>query len=98
MKLANKLTTEINTYNTPTPNVEMFITSESIYWVTQDTEFVWIADHRDISEYIDKDHRLQEFTGLPEGVSSPGVFWMNEDFENPFHISDFTAQIETITV
>jgi hypothetical protein len=98
MKLSKKLTAEINTYESENPNVEMFITNESIYWVTQDNEYVWIAGHKGISDYLDNKHTLKEGNDLPEGVSGPGVYWMNGEFENPFHISDFTLQIETITL
>lgn len=95
--LADILANEIITMNQIEPNVQMFVDNSSIYWVSKDGQFVWMADHRGIADYIDENHRIVE-EKTPEGVGSEGVYWMNSDFEAPFHISDFFTQIETINV
>lgn len=97
MSLQNTLRTEIESYNAVEPNVKIFIDRSSIFWVSEKNDFVWLSDHSGIADYIDEDHQLKEIT-TPEGVHSEGVFWMNEEFNSPFHISDFINQIETITV
>lgn len=77
------------------PNVKMWIDESSIFWLSESQGPVWISDHRGISDYIDENHTT-EYRKMGEGVGNNGVEWMNGDFENPFHISDFLARIEPI--
>ncbi|MBC7914058.1 MAG: hypothetical protein H7Y07_08045 [Pyrinomonadaceae bacterium] len=82
-------------------NVLMFADESSIFWVTNSGEYIWIAGHKNINEYVDESHVIEDRRHTDkstEGVSNSGVYWMNGDFKNPFHISDFTQQIETINV
>lgn len=95
--LKEKLIKEINSYNDIEPNVQLFVDESAIFWVSNDGDYVYVESHPNINDYIDDNHQIEELN-TPEGVGSYGVFWMNKDFESPFHISDFTDQIETITV
>lgn len=95
--LADDLTNEIRAYGNMEPNVQMFVDSSSIFWVSKDGRFVWMADHTGINEYTNDEHQIVE-EKTPEGVGNEGVYWMNGDFESPFHISDFLARIETVNV
>lgn len=95
MKLSKILSEEINSYDSVSPNVKIFVDSSSLFWVTKDNEFIWLQDHSGIDNYIDENH-IQVEGKNPEGVNNEGVYWMNEDFENPFHITDFTDRIAEI--
>jgi hypothetical protein len=95
MKLSEILTKEINSYDSVEPNVKIFVDESAYFWVTKDDEFVWLQDHKGIEEYKDDNHKFVE-EKTPEGVGNYGVYWMNQDFESPFHISDFTNRIDEI--
>lgn len=91
------LKNEIESHNVE-PNVQMFVDESSIFWVTKSGYFVWIQDHNGINDYIDEKHEMQDLNkeDFQEGVGTYGVFWLNQDFESPFHISDFLERIESI--
>lgn len=95
--LAEKLRNEIESLDQNEPNVQVFVDNKSIFWVSKDGHFVWMADHQGIAEYIDANHQVSE-EKTPEGVGAEGVYWNNLDFESPFHVSDFIEKIETINV
>lgn len=88
-----KMIAELN--NETEPSVKMWIDQSGIFWLSETSGPVWMADHSGIGDYIDEQHQV-EHRQMPEGVGNEGVEWMNGDFENPFHISDFLAQIQTI--
>lgn len=94
---AERLKAEIESYGQIEPRATMFVDAASIFWVTKDRNFIWMAGHTGINEYVNKMHTI-ETERTPEGVGSEGVWWNNGDFESPFHVSDFIAQIETINV
>lgn len=111
MQLSKVLTEEINAYDSTEPNVKIFVDESAIFWVSKDEHFVWLQDHTGLSgpdvienddenkewnpDYVNETHKVVD-EKMPEGVGNYGVYWMNEDFENPFHISDFTKRIATI--
>jgi len=78
------------------PNVRMWVDSSSIYWISENQGLIWIDEHRGIEDFIDETHQMETRYNMGEGVGNEGVEWNNTDFENPFHISDFTEKIETI--
>lgn len=101
MKLSEVLTNEINATEAVEPNVLMFVDQSAIFWVTNDGYYVWLQDHRGINDYIDETNQEEErrYTDKNiEGVSNSGVYWMNEDLESPYHISDFQKRIDQINV
>lgn len=77
------------------PDVKLWIDECSVFWLSENQGPIWIADHMGLSEYVDPEHRI-ETRPMGEGVGNEGVEWNNLDFENPYHISDFTERIETI--
>lgn len=77
------------------PNVKMWIDESAIFWLSENQGPVFISEHTGISAFIDEKHQ-QEYRKMGEGVGNNGVEWMNKEFENPFHISDFMERIETI--
>lgn len=81
--------------NQTEPNVRMWIDESAIFWLSENQGAIWISDHSGISDYIDETHP-KEYRVMSEGVGNTGCEWMNQDFENPFHISDFMERIETI--
>lgn len=95
--LADDLFNEIRSYEQVEPRAKMFVDASSIFWVTRNNHFVWMAEHSGINNYIDGSHPLVT-EQTPEGVGSEGVWWNNGDFESPFHITDFLARIETVNV
>lgn len=101
MKLSEILTKEINSYNSIEPNVLIFVDESALFWVTNDGYYIWLQEHSGIEsgDFIDENHkkeRVRYTTKNIEGVGNEGVYWMNEDFEAPYHISDFENRIEEI--
>jgi hypothetical protein len=97
--LREKLLSEINSYDSIEPNVKMFIDQSSIFWLSDSGHYVHIADHKGLDDdYIDRDHLIVDAPKAVsnEGVGPQGVVWMNQDFNSPFRISDFTQKIATI--
>lgn len=97
MTLKNQLLSEINATEAIEPDVTMFVDQSAIFWLSESGHYVHIADHSGIDAYVDADHAIEE-RKTSEGVGGQGVIWMNGDFENPYHISDFTSKIETINI
>lgn len=91
----NLLIAELN--DQVNPDVKIWVDSKSIYWLSENQGAIWIDDHSGISDYIDTDHQIEE-RDMPEGVSDEGIEWNNLDFENPYHITDFTERIEKINL
>lgn len=112
MKLSEILTKEINSYDSVEPNVKIFVDESAYFWATKEGEFIWLQDHKGLSgpdfleiddpdkdwnpDFVDEVHKATE-EKTPEGVGNYGVYWMNQDFESPFHISDFITRISEIT-
>ena len=98
MTLSEKLSLEITSYHQLEPNVPIFIDEAgNLFWVSKDNYYVWLQQEKAFEDYIDEDHK-PEYKQRPEGVMNTGVYWMNQDFNSPFHISEFQAQIKTITI
>lgn len=101
MKLSSILTKEINSYDSIEPNVLIFVGESALFWVTKDGYYIWLQEHSGIKsgEFVNENHKIEDIgytTKNVEGVGNKGVYWMNQDFESPFHISDFTNRIEQI--
>jgi hypothetical protein len=98
--LSETLMLILSSYNSVEPNIKMWVDSEAIFAVFEmedgEEKFLYMTDHRGIEDYIDEDHEEVEINYAPEGVGSQGLFWMNQDFESPFHVSDFEKQIRTV--
>lgn len=94
MLLSEKLLAEIK----ESTNVEMFIDeSANVFWVSKDGHYVWMSQDSTYNEYLDETH-IEVEQKSPEGVGNTGVYWKNEDFNNPFHITDFEERIATINI
>jgi hypothetical protein len=94
MLLSQKLLAEIN----ESTNVRMFIDeSANIFWVSKEGRYIWMMQDSSYLAYIDENH-IEVNEKSPVGVCNTGVYWNNEDFNNPFHITDFEKRISTITV
>jgi len=96
--LAEKLRSEIESYDKDEPNAQMFVDRSSIFWVSKEGHYVWMNEHQGIDDYIDEKHVLEYEQSRAEGVNNEGVFWMNSDFESPYHILDFLKRIDTVNV
>lgn len=99
MKLSQILQSEISSTESVEPNVLMFVDESSIFWVSKDGYYIWLQDHSGISDYVDADHEIESVrpTGKNiEGVGNNGVYWLNADFNSPYHISDFESRINQI--
>lgn len=99
MKLSTILNDEITASESIEPNVLMFVDESSIFWVSKDGYYVWIGAHDGIIDYTDETHVIEDrvYTEKStEGVGQSGVYWMNHDFNSPFHISDFIDRIAEI--
>lgn len=99
LSLRETLLNEIESYNEACPPVEMWIDEVgNIFWSSKDGEMVHIdQDRGGIAKYIDENHSSEYATNSPDCVHGCYVIWNNSDFDNPYHISDFTNQISTIT-
>lgn len=97
MKLSDFLISEIESYNETEPSVRMWVDQSSIFWITKDEHYVWLAENTDINAYVDAAHFIEE-RQTPEGVYNQGVEWNNSDFECPFHVSDFSQRAREINV
>ena len=75
----------------------MFVDQTAIFWVSKNGDYIWMQDHGGIEDFTDELHNEVEEKN-PEGVGNTGVYWMNADFESPFHISDFENRIDEINV
>jgi hypothetical protein len=94
MLLSQKLLAEIN----ESTNVQMFIDeSANIFWVSKEGRYIWMMQDSSYLAYIDENH-IEVNEKSPEGAGNTGVYWNNEDFNNPFHITDFEKRISTITI
>jgi len=83
------------------PQVLIFVDESALFWVTNTGEYVWLQEHSDINNYVDETHQIEErrYTDKStEGVSLRGVYWMNNEFECPFHVLEFQHRIEQINV
>jgi len=97
--LTEKLLKEITSLNQIEPKVTMFVDESAIFWVTNDSEFVWMQNHSGIDEFVDNDHAMEDrrYTDKStEGVGNIGVYWNNSDFSSPYHISDYNNRIAQI--
>ena len=98
MTLSQELLQEINLTNEIEPNVSMFIdSSANIFWVSKGGHYVHMSQDSSYNDYIDETH-IEVEQKSPESVSNTGVYWNNQDFNSPFHITDFQERIATINV
>lgn len=100
MLLQDQLRSDLNTVSAngsdAEPPAEMFIDTSGVFWITPSGHYLFMQGHAGIDEYVDVRHELVENNDAPEGVGAAGVFWMNTDFQNPYHISEFESRIETV--
>jgi hypothetical protein len=104
--LAKQLMQEINTVidnqeDKAFPNVLMFADESALFWVTEQGEYVWMQEHKNINAFVDELHPIEErrYTDKStEGVSLHGVYWMNNDFDSPFGYIEFEQRISQINI
>jgi len=99
MKLSKILNEEITATELTEPDVLMFVDESSIYWVSKDGYYVWMSDHDGISGYTNETHKIEDrrySEKSTEGVGQTGVYLLNQNFNSPFHVSDFEKRIGEI--
>lgn len=94
--LKEKLLSELDF--TSEGGLQMFVDHRGIYWASISGHFVHVADHNGIDDYVDADHAIIDTPGNPEGVGAMGIFWLNEDFNNPFSIAEIAEKVNNITL
>lgn len=100
LSLRETLLNEIESYNEPCPPVEIWIDETgNIFWnpKNDDVDLVWIdQDRGGLDKYVDETHIADTSGSGYDCIQGSFVIWNNSDFENPYHVSDFTKQITTI--
>jgi hypothetical protein len=77
------------------PEVEMWVDDSAIFWMSKTSGPIFLAAHTGLEEYIDENYKMVN-EKMPEGVADNGTYWNNQDFNSPFHISEFLERIKEI--